>query len=50
MSEEEKTERKEQEQEEELLPIEKKFVIWSLTAGVILWIILALIFGYPMRH
>lgn len=36
--------------EEEFLPIEKKFVIWTLITGFILWAVLAFAFGYPLHH
>ena len=36
--------------EEEFLPIEKKFVIWTLITGFILWAVLAFAFGYPFHH
>jgi hypothetical protein len=36
--------------EEEFLPIEKKFVIWTLIIGFILWAVLAFTFGYPFNH
>lgn len=50
MDEKRRQEKINEDEEERLLPIEKKFVIWCLITGLILWAVLALLFGYPMNH